>query len=153
MFVDNTGAISAHGQTTDTTSSESVFDALVLVGTRINAGIGNLASYLEQHSELALLNSRGRWGLNQYLNTFRVRNVAHVVAKYSVVATVALDVFDQNKTVFTTGRDAAVGVVGFATGPFGAFGAGVYFTIDATYPGGINDYAVDYISACTESDC
>jgi hypothetical protein len=52
-----------------------------------------------------------------------------VVGKYSVVATVALDVFDQNKTVFTTGRDAAVGVVGFVTGPFGAFGAGVYFIL------------------------
>jgi hypothetical protein len=51
------------------------------------------------------------------------------------------------------GAKGGVGVLGFSTGPVGAIGAGTYFTIDAFYPGGIDNYAVDYLSVCAETGC
>ena len=111
-----------------------------------------MSGTIEQGAQLALLNARG-WGVNQYLSAFGVRNVAHVVTKYGVVATVTLDLIDPTKTALATVRDAAVGAVG-ATGPVGAIGAGVYFTIDGFYPGGVEVYGADYLTvdwSCVET--
>jgi hypothetical protein len=76
-----------------------------------------------------------------------------VVGKYSLVATVGLDLVDPNKSGLATARDGGVGVLGFSTGPAGAIGAGIYFSIDAFYPGGVENYGADYLSACAETGC
>lgn len=131
---------------------DSLLDTIVVVATRVNTAIGNVASTLEQWSELALITSRG-WTLNRYLNTFGVRNAAHVVGKYSIGTTLFLDAVDPSKTGLATGRDAGVGFVAVYGGPVGAIGAGVYFSIDAFYPGGIENYGADYLSAYAETGC
>jgi hypothetical protein len=133
-------------------SSGATFDDIVVTAAAINTVVGNAAGTIEQWSQLALLNSRG-WGVNQYLSTFTARNIAHVVGKGSVVATVALDVFDPSKTILATGRDAGVGFVAVFGGPVGAIGAGAYFTIDTFYPGGVEIYGADYFSVCAQTGC
>jgi hypothetical protein len=129
-----------------------MLETIVVVATRLNTAVGNVASTLEQWSELALITSRG-WSLNRYLNTFGARNVAHAVGKYSLVATVGLDLVDPNKSALATARDGGVGALGFATGLPGAIGPGIYFSIDVFYPGGIEGYGADYLSACAETGC
>ena len=49
-----------------------------------------MASYLEQSSELALVNSGGL-GLAGYSRTVDVRNAAHLVGNYTLGATVLLE--------------------------------------------------------------
>jgi hypothetical protein len=133
-------------------SDASSNSLLISVVGRVNTAIGNVASYLEQSSELALVNSSG-WGLARYLRTFGIRNAAHMVGNYALGATVLLDAIDPEKTKLATGRDAAAGFVGFFGGPPGAIGAGAYFTIDSFYPGGVENYGANYLSVCSESGC
>ena len=91
-------------------SSGPTLDELVVTAAAINTVIGDMSGTIEQGAQLALLNARG-WGVNQYLGAYGVRNVAHVVTKYGVGATVILDLIDPNVTAFQALRDAAVGAV------------------------------------------
>jgi hypothetical protein len=150
-FTGASNTVTAQDQSTGS-SLNSLLDTITVAATRINTAVGDVASAAEQWAELALITSRG-WAVNQYLRTFTMRNTAHLLGKYSLVATVGLDIVDPNKSALATMRDAGVGIVGFSTGPVGAIGAGVYFSIDGFYPGGIENYAADYLSACSESGC
>jgi hypothetical protein len=64
-----------------------------------------------------------------------------------------LDILDPDKSGLATARDGGVGVVGISTGPIGAIGAGVYFTIDTFYPGGVDIFVADYLDVCNETGC
>ena len=97
--------------------------------------------------------SQGRWGANRYVTNFGARNLAHLVGKGSLGVTIVFNAVDPNRSKWNAGRDVAAGYTGSFGGPPGAVGAAVYIAIDSTYPGGIGNYAIDYMSACTEPGC